>query len=185
MSPPLKLNLGCGHDLKAEYVNVDKYGKVDIVHDLETFPWPWEDDSVQHILLKHVLEHLGETKEVYLGIIKEIYRISTPGAAVEILVPHPKHDDFTDDPTHVRAITQSGLRLFSKSMNYEWMTKGCSNTPLAFQLDVDFEIRDHHWILDPVWAEILKDKDECMVSQAARRYNNVVREIQIILEVLK
>ena len=46
-----KINLGCGHDYKDGWVNVDFYddSKCDVVHDLEEFPWPWEDLSLIHI----------------------------------------------------------------------------------------------------------------------------------------
>jgi predicted SAM-dependent methyltransferase len=63
----LKLNLGCGENKYAAYVNVDKHGNPDLVHDLETFPWPWPNDSVSEIVLCHVLEHLGHDPAVYLA----------------------------------------------------------------------------------------------------------------------
>ena len=182
---PIKLNLGCGEDRKDGYINVDKFGRPDLLHDLETFPWPWEDKSVSEILLKHVLEHLGEATDIYLKIIKELYRISLPDAKIFIIVPHPRHDDFFDDPTHVRIVTPAGLRLFSKASNAEWVQHGCSNTPLGLYLDVDFEILDINRIHDPVWAEIFKDKDDMYISQAGKRFNNVTREIQITLKVKK
>ena len=181
----LKLNLGCGEDHKPGYVNVDKYGNPDLIHDLEKFPWPWEDCSVGEILLKHVIEHLGERTETYLNIVKELYRICCPGAKVYIMVPHPRHDDFSDDPTHVRMVTPQGLSLFSKRKNHEWIERGFSNTPLGIYLDVDFEIINVEHIFDPVWAEILKNKDNIFISQAIKRYNNVVREIRMIIKALK
>ena len=50
----MKLNLGCGKDYRDGWVNVDFYddSTCDIKHDLEIFPWPWEDDSVLEILIK-------------------------------------------------------------------------------------------------------------------------------------
>jgi len=54
----MKLNLGCGTDYKQGWVNVDA-GNVhcDVKHDIEKFPWPFEDSSVNEILMKHVFEH--------------------------------------------------------------------------------------------------------------------------------
>ena len=50
-----KINLGCGKDHKDRWVNVDFYddSTCDIKHDLEVFPWPWENDTVSEILIKH------------------------------------------------------------------------------------------------------------------------------------
>jgi predicted SAM-dependent methyltransferase len=60
----LRLNLGCGMRRLDGFVNVDKFGEPELRHDLETFPWPWPDDSVVEVLLNHVLEHLGHDPNV-------------------------------------------------------------------------------------------------------------------------
>jgi hypothetical protein len=187
MDTALKLNLGCGEHHKDGYINVDKYGNPDVLLDLETFPWPWEDNSVQEVELNHVLEHLGESAAVYFRIIKELYRICKAGARIHIGVPHPRHDDFLNDPTHVRIVTPDGLLLFSKSKNREWIDGGYANSPLGIYLDVDFEIESVNYTLDPVWAERLNRKEitEEYIAQAFRNFNNVVKEIRMVLRVVK
>jgi hypothetical protein len=187
ISTTIKLNLGCGQHLKPGYVNVDKYGHPDIYHDLETFPWPWEENTVDEIILNHVLEHLGESRAVYLEIIQEIYRICTPGAIVHVAVPHPRSDDFINDPTHVRAVTPAGLELFSKSKNKEWIDNGFSNSPLGLYLDVDLEMASVNYCLEPRWSQKL-NAGECTqedVYHAMLTYNNVVKEIRIQMTVVK
>ncbi|MGH7999079.1 MAG: hypothetical protein ACREPR_06535 [Brasilonema sp.] len=42
----LRLNLGCGAKRLDGYINVDKFGTPDLRFDLETFPYPWANDSV-------------------------------------------------------------------------------------------------------------------------------------------
>lgn len=187
MDDYLKLNLGCGEHHRPGYVNVDKSGNPDVLHDLETFPWPWEENSVQEVQLNHVLEHLGESTSVYLRVIKELYRICRADARIYINVPHPRHDDFLNDPTHVRVVTPDGLLLFSKSKNREWVDGGYANSPLGIYLDVDFEIESVNYTLDPVWAEKLDKKEitEEYIDQAFRNFNNVVKEIRMVLKVVK
>ena len=182
-----RLNLGCGENHISGYVNVDKHGKPDILHDLETFPWPWSDNSVGEVRLNHVLEHLGETVPVYLKIIKELYRICASNAEIHIVVPYPRHDDFINDPTHVRIVTSDGILLFSKAKNREWIRGGYANSPLGLYLDVDFEITSLTHILDPLWAEKLHNREitEPQLDEAFRNYNNVVREIRMVLRVIK
>ena len=41
------------------------------VHDLENFPYPFDDNSVDEILLTHVLEHIGQSPDVFLKIINK------------------------------------------------------------------------------------------------------------------
>lgn len=187
MDAMFKLNLGCGENHMPGYVNVDKYGKPDLLHDLEIFPWPWEDNTVQEVRLNHVLEHLGETVAGYFRIIKELYRISVANAELYINVPHPRHDDFLNDPTHVRIVTPEGLMLFSKAKNREWIEGRYANSPLGLYLNVDFEIMSFDYILDPLWAEKLNNKElsETQIAQAFRNYNNVVKEIRMVLKVVK
>ena len=84
----LKLNLGCGNKIKKNFVNLDKFEtfKPDIVHDLEKFPYPFKDNSADYILLSHILEHIGNTFEIFNNIIKELYRISVNNCIIEIRV---------------------------------------------------------------------------------------------------
>src|SRR5438128_1961143 len=98
MSNPLRLNLGSGQNPKPGYINVDKSGSPDLKWDLEQFPWPWEDSSVDEIQLIRVLEHLGESTATFFKIIQELYRVCKNGAIIDIAVPHPRHDDFLGDP---------------------------------------------------------------------------------------
>ena len=113
---PLKLNLGCGSTKFDGFIGVDMYGNPDVRHDLEKFPWPWADSTVDEVALVHVLEHLGRDPDVFIGIIKELYRVCRNGALIHIVVPHPRHDNFLGDPTHVRPITYQVMQLFDKSL---------------------------------------------------------------------
>ena len=71
----MKLNLGCGNNKLDGFVNVDNQAvcSPDMLIDLEVFPWPFKGNSIDEIIMSHVLEHLGQTNEIYLNIIKEIY----------------------------------------------------------------------------------------------------------------
>ena len=79
------LNLGCGYSKRVGAINVDKYANCepDVVHDLNVFPYPWDDDSVDGIVMFHVLEHLGD----WWTVILECARILKPGGKLHIRVP--------------------------------------------------------------------------------------------------
>ncbi|WP_269608932.1 class I SAM-dependent methyltransferase [Prochlorococcus marinus] len=183
----LKLNLGCGEKKLQNYINVDKFGTPDIKLDLESFPWPWETNSVSEIQLIHVLEHLGKDVEIYFGIFKEMYRICRNGAEILIKVPHFRHQFFYDDPTHVRAITPLGLQLFSKKLNKQWIEKKASNSPLGIYLDIDFELKKTGIKPSQDWFRLHPEKntDIKLLIQESNIYNNLIEEYELVLEVIK
>ncbi len=183
----LKLNLGCGAKKIDGYINVDKYGDPDFKYDLEVFPWPWIDNSVKEIKLIHVLEHLGEQTDVYLEIIKEIYRVCAPGAIIYIKVPHYRHEYYFDDPTHVRVITPNGLKLFSQRINRETIEKGGSNSLLGMNLGVNFEIVKTKRIPSLDWFKLHPNglTDSKQIELETSIFNNMIEEYEIHLEVIK
>ena len=185
----MRLNLGCGFDKRQGFVNVDKIAACapDQLVDLERLPWPWPDDAAEEVVLRHTLEHLGQAPELYLGIIKELWRICRPGATVSITVPHPRHDSFLSDPTHVRAVTPQGLELFSQQKNREWQAKGVANTPLGLYLDIDFAVQSVNFVPDEPWAGRLKRGEIGApdLAQAMRQLNNVIAETTVVLKAVK
>ena len=185
----MRLNLGCGFDKKAGWVNVDKMPQSgpDQVVDLETTPWPWADNSVREVEMRHVLEHLGASTDTYLAIIKELWRVCEPGAQVRIVVPHPRHDHYLNDPTHVRPITVQGLEMFSQKRNHEWQKSGKPNTPLGLYLDVDFEIVSFDVLPDEPWRGRLQrgEMQGSELQEAMRMYANVIMETTIVMRAVK
>ena len=185
----LKLNLGCGTTRLPGWVNVDKHASLgpDQVVDLESFPWPWTDSSVEEVMLSHVLEHLGQTPAAFIGVMKELWRVCSDGARVHIAVPDPRHDFFLDDPTHVRPILRGTLELFSRELNEKWRRMSAANTQLALIHGVDFELEHHEVDFDEPWRSRVKaggiSQDE--LRDAMRRYANVVVEHRFRLVVVK
>ncbi len=82
----LKLNLGCDDKPLTGFINVDinKVLGVDKVYDLNKYPLPWGDSSVDFILCSHLLEHLDKPMEFML----ELHRICKPHALIDLRVPH-------------------------------------------------------------------------------------------------
>jgi len=185
----LRLNLGCGGERLPGWVNVDKFAEAhpDVVHDLERFPWPFQDDSAGEVLLKHVLEHLGRDGDTFLGIIRELYRVCAPGGRVRIVVPHPRHRDFLQDPTHVRPVLAEMFEHFSLEVNEDWIRRGLPGTPLAVYLGLDFRIESATLNLDPWWdAEFRSGRiDREQLDRAMRDHNNVVQTTDIVLRAVK
>ncbi len=185
----MKLNLGCGSKILDGYINVDKfdYYKPNIVHDLEKFPYPFDENSVDQIILSHVLEHIGQDPDIFNKIIKEFYRICKNEAIINIAVPHPRHDAFISDPTHVRPITLHSLRLYDQKLNKTWEESKAANTPLGFIHNVNFQVISIQYIVDKKYKKLLEEKkiNENEIKEYAEKYNNVIVESNFKWKVIK
>ena len=185
----MKFNMGCGHHRLDGFVNVDSspVAAADEVVDLEKTPWPWPDNCADEVVFNHSLEHMGAASDTFLAIICELYRICAHGAVVKINAPHPRHDNFIGDPTHVRIVTPQVMSLFDKAKNDEWKASNIANTPFGHYLNVDFAMLSAVTVLDEPHSSLLKsgaiDKDEIVVR--LRSQNNVASEFRMTLEVRK
>ena len=86
----MRLNLGCGLDIKQGYVNVDfrKLPGVDVVADLSA-NWPFKDGCAEEILLLDFLEHFPYRQTSF--ILMECHRVLADGGTVVIQVPDGEH----------------------------------------------------------------------------------------------
>lgn len=98
MKVEMKLNLGTGNQPKEGYTNIDilRLKGVDIIHDLDKFPYPFKDNSIDEIYTEYTLEHLKDI----IRTLKELYRICKPNATIEIIVPHFTAHRMFGDLTH-------------------------------------------------------------------------------------
>lgn len=107
----MKLNLGSGNDRRPDYINVDKGTcDCDIKHNLEDFPLPWDDNSIDEVLALHFMEHLS--KDVFIPFMRELYRICKHGAKIHIEAPYFLSDNFACDPTHSMPFAERTFNYF-------------------------------------------------------------------------
>jgi SAM-dependent methyltransferase len=107
------LNLGSGATILDGYVNVDKKKLigVDIVHDLEQFPWPFKTESVDFILASHIFCHLE--RKNFIKVMDECHRILKENAQMIVTCPYGNGNLFAQDPTHTNPITENTWRYFA------------------------------------------------------------------------
>lgn len=118
----IKLDLGCGGSKRKGYIGVDTipFPCIDIIHDLNEFPYPFEENTIDEIWMDNVIEHLKEPVKV----IEELYRITKNNALVTISVPYFRSVYSAIDPTHVNQFTSFWFdyfdpdNIFSSKYNY-------------------------------------------------------------------
>ena len=123
-SSTIKINIGCGLDIKENYINYDLTPLHPSVLklDLENMMIPHEDNSVDKIIAQDVLEHIFDLSKV----MKEFYRVLKPGGKVYIRVPHFTYHCAYEDPTHCRRFSSESFKYF------------CSSHRRAYEVDAKF-----------------------------------------------
>jgi predicted SAM-dependent methyltransferase len=111
--PEKKLNLGCGPNLKAGWINIDLFDPgADLRLDLRE-NWPFADASVSYIYSEHVFEHFEIGEEVP-HFLSEARRVLQPGGLFDVAVP--------DTEWPLRAYGDPSNRYWARSEPYhpEW-----------------------------------------------------------------
>jgi hypothetical protein len=90
-----KLNICCGSDQPAGWINVDSRPAAPIRADLEK-TWPWPDNSIGVIRAMDALEHLADP----VHTMTEIYRVLVPGGWLLTSTPSTDGRGAWQDPTH-------------------------------------------------------------------------------------
>ena len=100
----MRLHLGCGAQIKPGWVNLDiaPAEGVDIVHDLDLGPWPFEDSTATQIEAWDVFEHVDNA----ILFMTECHRILRPFKYLHLHTPHYLSPDAYTDPTHKRFPTE-------------------------------------------------------------------------------
>lgn len=80
---------------------------VDVVHDLDSLPWPFAENEFDLIFAHNVFEHLDNQ----IAIMKEMKRLLKPKGRVLIAVPYFRCPDAYTDSTHRHFFT-------TRSMDY-------------------------------------------------------------------
>src|SRR5262249_30219253 len=102
------------------------------------------------------------------------------------VTPHPRHDFFLDDPTHVRPVTPDSLKLFSQALNRECIAKGGANSLLALYLGVDFELQVIRCTPSSHWFRLHPGPvDHDLIMRESAIYSNLIEQIEMTLKVVK
>ena len=108
----IKLDIGCGQNKQEGFVGIDyrEMEGVDIIHNLETFPCPVEDESVMVAISSHVVEHIKPWFSI--PFMDEVWRVLVPGATFAVATPYPGSRGFWQDPSHCNGWNEATWQYF-------------------------------------------------------------------------
>jgi len=113
---------------------------VDIVHDLEKFPWPLESDSCLIVLAAHIAEHIKPW--LVIPFMDELWRMLLPNGQLAISAPYAGSPGYWQDPTHCTMITERTWQYFAQTapLYHHYRPKPWSVEHLAFKVDANIEV---------------------------------------------
>lgn len=108
----INLDIACGENKNKGFVGIDirPLPGVDIVHDLESFPWPVESESVRLAIASHIVEHIKPWFSV--DFMNEVWRVLIPNGEFLIATPYPGSRGFWQDPTHCNGWNEATFQYF-------------------------------------------------------------------------
>lgn len=115
------LDVGCGKKKMAGAVGIDcnPDTDADVIHDLNTFPYPFSDNTFDVVNCDSILEHLDD----FFKVMEEIHRITVPHGVIHVKVPYYTSFDAFTDPTHKHFFTSRSFDYFREGYVYNYYTK--------------------------------------------------------------
>lgn len=168
----INLDVGCGENKQEGCVGLDirPIPGVDIVHDLESVPYPLENEVCNSIIASHVVEHINPAKFGLINVMNEWWRIMKPGGRLMIAAPYGVSRGFLQDPTHTKPVTEDTFTYFDptnrnslwiiyrplpwKILINAWHVNGNLEVLLQKMPKEDVVITENQVIIDKKWADV-------------------------------
>jgi hypothetical protein len=111
-------DLGCGRNKTPGAIGVDRCAVegVDVVHDLDAYPYPFRAGCFSEIYARHVIEHV----ESVVRFMSELHRIGCSGAKIHIHTPHYSYMGSWRDPTHRHHFSSYTFEYFEEGHPAEY-----------------------------------------------------------------
>ena len=162
----VKLDIACGQNKQEGFIGIDIAGNADIIHDLNVYPWPFEDNSVDECFCSHYVEHVDDLMKFF----NECYRIMKPEAQMMIISPYYSSVRAMQDPTHKNFISEASFIYYNK----DWRVQ---NKLDHYPITCDFDFT-YGYAFNPAW----QNRSEDARNFALVHYINVVSDIQVVMK---
>jgi SAM-dependent methyltransferase len=108
----VSLDFGCGANKQKGFIGMDARDLegVDIVHNIEVFPWPFPDDTFSTILGSHIVEHIKP--EYTIALFNELWRVMKVGGQLVLSMPYAGSPGYWQDPTHCSGYNEATFQYY-------------------------------------------------------------------------
>ena len=147
------LDIGCGDQKNEGFIGLDRrrLPGVDIVHDLEKFPYPIPDNICLSITGSHIVEHIKPW--VMIDFMDELWRIAKPGGQLALCHPYGVNEMFVQDPTHCNPCNESTWFYFDPRYYLYTIYK-----PKPWLLEKGFPVWDKDGVMEVLFRKPKKDE---------------------------
>lgn len=134
----VKIDLGCGNSKRPGTIGVDfnERTKADVIHNLNSFPYPFDDNSIDMIYIDNTLEHLDEP----IRVMEELYRIVKDDGIVKVIVPYFRSAAAFIDPTHKHFFTVESFSYYDPNhiicQRYDYTFARFKTEKIVFHEDI-------------------------------------------------
>jgi len=168
----LRLDIACGEAKQEGFIGIDARPMpgVDIVWNLENFPWPLPDNCIKSAVASHYIEHINPANFGLIKFFNETWRVMKPNGRLMIACPYGVSRGFMQDPTHTKPIIEttfeyldpcypSGLWAIYQPSPWKiiamgWHLNGNLEVVLQKMPKEDVVVENNHVIVDSKWANV-------------------------------
>lgn len=205
----MKLDIACGANCIDGFDGVDIVkvnNKVKHVVNILSFPWTFNDETVDEIHNSHFVEHLpqmfwnpdpigpsygeswtrhlspfqidGNSVELLLKFFAECWRILKPGGSMRVLCPHGHSDRIFQDSSHRRVIVQASFDY----LDHEWRkANGLQHAAYGVRCHFPTSLRKTGATGSPEQVKALSLMADVVQDAAVQRYWNMVSDFDVTL----
>ena len=108
----IRLDVGAGLNVQKGYIGMDivNHPGIDIVHDVQKFPWPVDTSSCFQVLMSHLWEHI-EPKYRF-KVMDELWRIIRPDGQLLLSAPYAGSWGDAAHPAHYGCPNEATFSFF-------------------------------------------------------------------------
>jgi SAM-dependent methyltransferase len=167
----IMLDLGCGEKRNPRFIGIDKrkLPGVDIIWDLERFPWPIPDECCISVVASHLVEHIKPWLTVQF--FNEVWRIMKHGGKFAIATPYAGSTGYWQDPSHCNGFIPATFQYFDpRCLLYDIYF------PSPWEVEIGFPVWNMYGNLECIMIKLSKDEANKRITSRKNAERNISKD---------